>query len=1125
MESGPIRSKLIAVPVAALLVLGAVPTLFIVAPRHALGAGIMAWALALAMALGAYVSAAKVSRRIRTLREALAPVADPQARPAPGTDDLDLLADGVRRALRFGEERETALHRSAEFLRFAQCAGGFGIFDLDLASGEIEATPLFFDIIGLASHGVLFHRDDWLATVHGEDFEGVVHALSHAIASGLNFDAEYRSRTLDGSVRWLHSRGEIARGPDGAPARLIGTITDVTVRKQLEESLKQKADSLSIAQTVAGIATMDLDLPRQRWICSDNFHELMGLPATMTLGDWDARLRNIHPDDLERVSRAPLETTPEHPTYRCAYRLQLGDGRERWMGEKADATFAPDGKRVRLTGALMDITQLKLAEAALTSTEKRLARTMRGTRDGVWEFDVAAGQFWFGPRFEELLGFGADELPRSLETFKRLIHPDHRDEALAAMDVHLIGDQPFDVEVRMQHRQGHYEWVRLRGQAERDSRNKPVWLAGSMQVVTDRKVAEQAALDAKLAAEEANRAKSTFLANVSHEIRTPMNGVIGMSQILAETRLDPTQRDYVDIILGSAKSLLSLINNVLDISKIDAGHLDLESVEFDLRDTVYDTAAASALQAAVKGIELVINIDADVPVLTRGDPVRLGQIIMNLVGNAVKFTHEGHVLLRVSSENAAAGAALLKIEVSDTGIGIPADRLDRLFKSFSQVDSSTTRHYGGTGLGLSIIKRLADILGGVVGVESEPGRGSRFWVTPPVPAARQKCEPSRLGAGRRVLVVDDLDACREGLAIKLKLFSFEPVTVASVDAALARLAAGEHFDLVLADELMPGKGGLDLLAALRADPRHAKLPFIMLSLFGADHAALASLPQHPDAMGLKPIRAYKLASLLDQALSGEAMPAPSASTAAYPAASLRGCRILLVEDNPVNQRVAQRLLEKMAAVVTLANNGAEALERFAEGPFDAVLMDCQMPVMDGFTAATRIREIEERSGSGKRVPLIALTANVMNEDRELCLAAGMDAHLGKPIVPSQLADCLERHLSGRKHLSDVDLAALHELTGGDTDFERELIETFVASGDKCLADIVEALRTDDYDTVGKRAHTLKGASANIHAHRLSAAASHLESAARAKSLREIDGLVRELKENLRAVNAQLRAVS
>ena len=263
--------------------------------------------------------------------------------------------------------------------------------------------------------------------------------------------------------------------------------------------------------------------------------------------------------------------------------------------------------------------------------------------------------------------------------------------------------------------------------------------------------------------------------------------------------------------------------------------------------------------------------------------------------------------------------------------------------------------------------------------------------------------------------------------------------------------------------------------------------------------------------------------LLDHALSGDALPAPSAAAAAYPAASLRGYRILLVEDNPVNQRVAQRLLEKMAAVVTLANNGAEALERFAEGSFDAVLMDCQMPVMDGFTAAARMREAEDQSGTGKRVPIIALTANVMNEDREQCLASGMDAHLGKPIVPSQLADCLERHLSEENPARCGPCGAARD-HGGDAEFERELVATFVASGDKCLADIVQALRTDDYETVGKRAHALKGASANIHAHRLSAAASHLESAARAKSLREIDGLVRELKENLTAVNAQLREV-
>jgi PAS domain S-box-containing protein len=1011
--------------------------------------------------------------------------------------------------------------RSAEFLEFAQAAGGFGVFDLDLGSGDIGGTPLFFELIGLPCRKHALTREEWVASIHPEDFEAVVLALGAAIDSGTKYQCEYRSLLLTGEVRWLDGRAEIVKDEEGRAAHAIGTLCDITERKELEEKLRYATDSLNIAQAAAGLATFDFNFGRNTRICSENFHALLGIPASTRLDDLDQLIARVHPDDVARLRSAPIDTTPEAPSYRCEYRVMLDDGGERWIGEKATVSRNKFGAVVRITGAIVDISDLKRTEAALDSIESRYQRAVRGTQDGLWEIDLVKDIPWIGQRLEEMMGYGPGELTVSRAYLQEMVHPEDRAAAKAAMDNHLRDRTPYDVEYRLQHKDGHHEWVRSRAQADRAADGTPLRMAGSMQLITDRKLAEQATLDAKFAAEAANRAKSNFLANVSHEIRTPMNGVIGMAQILAETTLDTSQREYVDIIRGSAQALLTLINDVLDISKIEADRVELEHVDFDLRDVVYETVAAMALQSAVKGIELIVNFEAAMPLLARGDPGRLRQVIMNLLGNAIKFTHEGYVVLDASGTVDTRGRAALRIEVTDTGIGIPADRLDRLFKSFSQIDSSTTRHYGGTGLGLSIVKRLAELMGGTVGVRSEPGRGSTFWVTVAVEAPQRQPSREPIGLGRRILIVDDLPASRASLAKKLELSHFETVTAGGVDEALAHLARDAAFDLVLADELMPVKGGLDLLTALRAHPTLASLPFILLSLFGTEQDA-HSRPQRPDAVGLKPIRAATLTALVDQVLTGNVTRKTRLQPALGINPTLRGHRILLVEDNPVNQRVAQHLLQKLAADVTLAHNGADALERLAESSYDAVLMDCQMPVMDGFTATRRIRELERQSGRGKRLPIIALTANVMSEDRENCLAAGMDAHLGKPIEPAQLIDCLGRYLKSEAERPAVDMTALREITGGDEEFERELMETFVTSGDQCLAEILAALRTQDFDTIGKRAHALKGASANIHASGLAAAASSLESAARKNSVEEIDGLVRALGDKLRAVNAQLR---
>jgi two-component system sensor histidine kinase/response regulator len=995
---------------------------------------------------------------------------------------------------------DTPLRRSAEFLEFAQAAGGFGVFELNLVSGHIRGTSLFFELIGLECRDMSLTREEWLASIHPEDMEGVVQALNDVVVSGGGYETEYRTMTATGEIRWLAGRGQVLLGGEGYDSRAVGTVTDVTERKELEARLHYATESLNIAQTAAGVATFDFDFRRNSRFCSDNFRELLGIPPTVSLDDLNRTLSRVHPDDFARVRSAPLETTPAEPCYRCEYRVLLDSGVERWLGEKAKVSRGPSGEVERITGAIVDISDLKHTKAALGSVEIRLERALRGTQDGLWEIDLLTNVSWYGLRFGELLGYSVEELGSSHEQFVTLIHPEDRERVVGAMDNHLEHRAVYDLEFRVRHKAGHYEWMRTRGQAERAADGTPLRLAGAMQLITDRKRAEQASLEAKLTAEAANRAKSSFLANLSHEIRTPMNGVLGMSQILAETPLDSTQREYLDIIRGSAKALLSLINGVLDLSKIEADRLELENVEFDLIHMLYEAVAATALQTAAKGIELIVSIEAEVPVMVRADPGRLRQVVLNLLGNAVKFTHEGHITVYLAARLHANSRASLTIEVTDTGIGIPADRLDRLFKSFSQVDSSTTRNYGG--------------------VRSELGSGSTFWVRVELDVVKDQPARAPTGLGRKILIVDDIPAARNSLALKLKLYGYEAVAVAGVDAAMEQLAQDPSFDLVLADELMPMRGGLDLLSMLRSDGRFARLPLILLSLFGAEHDTTEH-EHRPNAVGLKPIRAIHLANLIDQVLTGKTPHAPNVKTSPQAMSTFRGSRILLVEDNPVNQRVAQRMLQNLAAHVTIANDGAEALERVAAAGFDAVLMDCQMPVMDGFTATRRIREWELSRGA-KRLPIIALTANVMTEDRENCIAAGMDAHLGKPIEPAQLIEVLSRFLKARPLIPAIDRAALRELTGGDAEFERELAETFVSSGDQCLAEILAALKVSDYDTVRKRAHSLKGASANIHALDLSQAASSLENAARENSIPAIGGLVADLSEKLAAVNAELR---
>ncbi|MFS1438135.1 response regulator [Shewanella sp. 10N.286.48.A6] len=872
---------------------------------------------------------------------------------------------------------------------------------------------------------------------------------------------------------------------------------------------------------------------------SPNIEPITGYKMADFIGEHPVRrLADIaFENDIEHLKVMVEQTIKAQDKIVAEFRIINRSGELRYL--QMNAQFDGNGNNMSgfFDGIVFDITEQKIAANRLLASEEKLEVASESAQMGMWDFYPNEQQVVVNRMYSKMLGYEPTDLCQEddkwsplingAQTFIDLVHPDEQNlisnpqQALAASDNKILRH-----ELRMRRKDGSYDWILSVGQPYSfDKHGVPDRISGVHININEARALQTKLAAAISAADSANQAKSDFLANMSHEIRTPMNAIIGMSHLALDTQLTPQQRNYIEKTHRSAQSLLGIINDILDFSKIEAGKLALEHIELDIEAVLNNVNNLIGIKVADKGLELLFDIDNTIPKNLLGDPLRLGQVLINLANNAVKFTERGNIIIAVKLERLTSQQAFIRFSVTDSGIGMSQEQQSRLFKAFSQADASTTRKYGGTGLGLAICKNLAELMQGSITVTSELEQGSTFSLYCPFELSRSTSVTldtleKRRFDGQSVLLADDNDIARSILTNLLGSIGLQVVAVASGREAIQYIAAGNKPDFALIDWQMPGVDGVDVAKFIGELAPELKPKLIMITAFGREELLMSVMSVHIDHILTKPITLTTLTQSLSSLVSGKSLADPRTKVQSpfdKAITSLVGAKVLVVEDNDLNQELIEELLINKQIDTVLAENGQQAIECLAQQDFDGVLMDCQMPVMDGYTATSLLR----LQPQFQHLPIIAMTANAMAGDREKALAAGMNDHISKPIdvesmfitmakwisptvatnttkpaksaIETTDADVVKFALNLNSIACDhIDVALGLSRIQGDISLYHKLLVRFIR-GQKAFPQYVEqAVIDNDTELTQRLVHTLKGVAGSIGAQMLATLAAKFE---------------------------------